>query len=436
VPLLRHYVIISPMNALVEQLAKNNQDLKVAEIEGVLYLVKKENTKDISKIVHLTGLPSSTVSALVKTIPQIKDLKNLDFTAYNWSLFSISDPELEEFITCVRKEFKLPFEANKREYDQFFALPQTSLQKAVILDKKGLISNKHSVALIGDDDLVSIVLAKKYPELLKITVLELDDNLVLKIKQISEKYKLNIEVLKYDARDKIPPQHFGKYDSVLIDPPYTYTGIKLFIDRSLQLLKGHTDFSGKYIFLNYGNSFKSPEKTLAIQQVIGEYALLIEDKINNFNNYIGAESIGSVSSLYILKTTPQTKIKEFKVKNIYTYEIIENQNFPYVEQYSIKILKVEKQMFYKNALDHLIRQFAKSHSLKIKDFMFTKFDEKGGETFTYVLQNSNLIAHTWPEFGSIHIDLITCSKVKNSNLIAETLSKLLKTDYIEVKRVE
>jgi len=44
VPLLRHYVIISPMNALVEQLAKNNQDLKVAEIEGVLYLVKKENT--------------------------------------------------------------------------------------------------------------------------------------------------------------------------------------------------------------------------------------------------------------------------------------------------------------------------------------------------------------------------------------------------------
>ena len=262
------------------------------------------------------------------------------------------------------------------------------------------------------------------------------DNTEAKIKQISDKYKLNIEVLKYDARDKIPPQHFGKYDTVLIDPPYTYTGIKLFIDRSLQLLKGHTDFSGKYIFLNYGNSFKAPEKTLSIQQVIGEYDLLIEDKINNFNNYIGAESIGSTSSLYILKTTPKTRIKEFKVKNIYTFEIIENQNFPYIEQYSIKILKVEKQLFYKNALDHLIRQFAKSHSLKIKDFIFTKFEEKGGETFTYVLQNSNLVVHTWPEFSSIHIDLITCSKVKNSNLIAETLSRLLKTDFIEVKRVE
>lgn len=423
------------MKALIEQIAKNNQDLKVAEIEGVLFLIEQENTRDISTLVKLTGLPSSTVSALIKSIPSIKTLKDFKFKPYNWSLFNLVDLELEKFITKVRKEFNLPFESSKREYDQFFALVQTSVQKALILEKKGLISNKHSVAIIGDDDLVSIVLAKKYPELVKITVLELDDDLVSKLKLISEKYKLNIEVLKYDARDKIPPQHFGKYDSVLIDSPYTYTGVKLFIDRSLQLLKGHMDFSGKYIFLNYGNSFKSPEKTLAIQQVIGEYDLLIEDKINNFNNYVGAESIGSTSSLYILKTTPQTKIKEFRVKNIYTHEIIENQNFPYVEQYSIKILQVEKQMFFKNALDHLMRQFAKSHSLKIKDFIFTKFGDKG-ETFTYVLQNSNLVVHTWPEFGSIHIDLITCSKVKNSNLLADTLSRLLKTDFIEVKRVE
>lgn len=33
----------------------------------------------------------------------------------------------------------------------------------------------------------------------------------------------------------------------------------------------------------------------------------------------------------------------------------------------------------------------------------------GGTTFAFILSESHLLIHTWPELGMIHIDLVTCS---------------------------
>jgi len=32
-----------------------------------------------------------------------------------------------------------------------------------------------------------------------------------------------------------------------------------------------------------------------------------------------------------------------------------------------------------------------------------------GATFAFILSESHLLIHTWPELGTIHIDLVTCS---------------------------
>lgn len=32
-----------------------------------------------------------------------------------------------------------------------------------------------------------------------------------------------------------------------------------------------------------------------------------------------------------------------------------------------------------------------------------------GITLAYILSESHLLIHTWPEFGTIHLDLVTCS---------------------------
>jgi predicted methyltransferase len=54
----------------------------------------------------------------------------------------------------------------------------------------------------------------------------------------------------------------------MTDPPYTKSGINMFLSKAIDLLGNSRDFSGKYIFLFYGNSFKSPEKFLKIQEII------------------------------------------------------------------------------------------------------------------------------------------------------------------------
>ena len=431
----------------LQKIKLKNLDLKIAEIEGIFYILKKsKKTLTLQELITKTGLPKTTSVNFLKSIPSlIKDPNKIELTKegkeitspftldkHSWSLLSIKNKSSIKQLNEIRERYKLQ---PKREYDQFFATIKTSIQKAEIVARKGL-TKRTSIALIGDDDLVSVVLALNFKDILKITVLEIDEKIIEAINKISKDYNLNIETIKYDARNEIPNFLLQRFDVVLTDPPYTTNGIEIFLDRSISLLKPHKDFSGSYIFLNFGNSFKSPEKTLKIQEAISRYNLFIEDALYKFNRYNGAESVGNTSSLYILKTTPNTKAKNYKVKKIYTYEVIEEKNFPYVEQYSFKLLEVPSELLRsKNRLDQEVRKFCKEHSLKIEDFKLTTF-KNGGETFTYILKNSNLIIHTWPEFRALHIDLITCSPVQNSNRLLDTLSKCFNTEYIDFKRVE
>jgi S-adenosylmethionine/arginine decarboxylase-like enzyme len=198
------------------------------------------------------------------------------------------------------------------------------------------------------------------------------------------------------------------------------------------------DYEGKYIFLYYGNSFKTPEKTLKIQEVLGRFNLLIEDKLYKFARYTGAESIGNASSLYILKTTKYTKpIDEANLSlPIYTYENQKEEKFPYVSHYTAKILGVPKNII--NSRSNLLRflgQFCELHKLKVVDKKETKF--KGlGYSFTFILGSSNLLAHTWPEYNAIHLDLVTCAPIYNKELLGVNLQKLFKATNVEIREIE
>ena len=75
------------------------------------------------------------------------------------------------------------------------------------------------------------------------------------------------------------------------------------------------------------------------------------------------------------------------------------------------------------------------HNLKVMDKKVTSF-KGGGMTVTFVLANSNLVAHTWPEFGSIHIDLITCSPIHKKDILPSTVCDVFGTDKIEVSYIE
>jgi S-adenosylmethionine/arginine decarboxylase-like enzyme len=165
---------------------------------------------------------------------------------------------------------------------------------------------------------------------------------------------------------------------------------------------------------------------------------LIEDKLDKFARYTGAESMGNASSLYILKTTKFTKPLDETAFSlpIYTYENQKEERFPYVSHYTAKIHGVPKNII--NSRSNLLRflgQFCVLHKLKVVDKKETKF--KGmGYSFTFILGSSNLLVHTWPEYSAIHLDLVTCTPIYNKELLGANLQNLFKAANVEIREVE
>ena len=323
----------------------------------------------------------------------------------------------------------------KREYDQFFATEETSVAKGqIIKDKSGLKGKR--VALLGDDDLLSVVLGLMGDAYEQITVLDIDKDLLKTIDSIVADKKLsNIRTEYLDARKPLRPELLSRTDLVVIDPPYTYNGVKLFLNQGLSLIG---NVSNKEIYLYYGNSFKSPEKTLQIQELLSTYNLLIKDKIENFAKYYGAESIGSASSLYILQTLSSTKIPTVneKITDIYTHQTSHTGKFPYVEHYVFKLYDVPQQLLKsKSQLQQALGKFCQWHKLRVINTEITRFPG-GGLTFNYTLASSNLTVHTWPELGALHFVLVTCAQVSKTEKFYENLHLLFKTEKITIAKIE
>jgi len=102
-------------------------------------------------------------------------------------------------------------------------------------------------------------------------------------------------------------------------------GFSLFLRESIKLVKERG-----YISICFGASYKEPERFLKIQDIINSHNLVIEEKINKFNKYNGAESIGSASSTYLLKTTKKTsnELSYISENEIYTYQKRDFPSFP------------------------------------------------------------------------------------------------------------
>jgi predicted methyltransferase len=445
---------------LINKIKELNPDFKKAEIEGLLYILKKYPSLTNQEFVTLTGIPKESLKQFKKSISDLLQktnedtvflceygnavLENIELKPYKWSLYPGEVSHIDSFKKVVEIRKKYDIEP-RREYDQFLATPETSYNKAQIIFDKGMVEGK-SIAFIGDDDLNSLTLGILSLENLdkgykNITVFDIDNQVLESVKKASEKIGLkNIELVNYDARNKLDKKYLGKFDVVVFDPPYTRSGVALFLQRSIELLGtvsvNASGFEGKYIFMYYGNSFKSPEKTLKIQEVISKFNLVIEDKIEKFSRYTGAESIGSASSLYILKANKFSHSNNFDSNKIYTYEEQKEEKFPFVDHVVFKVFGVKNDVLKSKAkVLSALGKLCTVHNLKVMDKKVTSF-KGGGMTVTFVLANSNLVVHTWPEFGSVHIDLITCSPIYKKGTLPSTICDVFGTDKIEVSYIE
>ncbi|SMO63321.1 hypothetical protein SAMN06269117_11538 [Balnearium lithotrophicum] len=166
------------------------------------------------------------------------------------------------------------------QFDQGYVTPENTFARVALADDRGDLRGK-KVVVLGDDDLMSIALALSgLPK--KVTILEIDERLVNFIKEVSDKYNLNIDARVHDLRQPLPEDVLGAYDTFFTDPPETVEAIKAFVGRGVATLKGPR--CAGYFGVTRRES--SADKWRRIQRVLIDMGLVITDLIHNFNEYV------------------------------------------------------------------------------------------------------------------------------------------------------
>ena len=187
----------------------------------------------------------------------------------------------------------------KRELDQIYVTTDTAVRRAELLLGSG--EHQRGLAFLGDDDLSSAAV-QLAGAARKVTVLDTDDDVLDLLRRHAEVRGWELDVINHDLRHPIPKALEGRFGAVFTDPPYAIEGFSLFISRAVEMLKP----DGR-LYVCFGQSRRASERGLQKQRVLGEAGLLVEAVFEDFNEYDGAEAIGSRSALWRCRVTPETK---------------------------------------------------------------------------------------------------------------------------------
>lgn len=189
--------------------------------------------------------------------------------------------------------------APKRALDQVYVTVDTAIRRAALLVEAG--EHQRGLVFLGDDDLTSaaVQLAGAHR---KISVLDTDPEILAILARHAKRHGWDHEIIEHDLRFPIDRKLKGRFGAVFTDPPYALEGFRLFVSRSIEMLKP----DGR-LYVCFGHSRRASERGLQKQRVLCDAGLLIEAVFADFNEYEGAESIGSRSALWRCRVTPETR---------------------------------------------------------------------------------------------------------------------------------
>jgi len=167
-----------------------------------------------------------------------------------------------------------------RKFDQGYVTPNSTLSRFALAYERGDIVGK-DIIILGDDDLISIVLGlSRLPR--KITVVEIDERLTDFICKTGKKEGFEVEVKSLDLRHPMPKGYLGNYDSFFTDPPETIKAADAFIGRGISTLRG----PGSAGYFGFTRREASLTKWHEVQKMLLKYKIVFTDIIHNFNEYV------------------------------------------------------------------------------------------------------------------------------------------------------
>ncbi|MGW5875901.1 bis-aminopropyl spermidine synthase family protein [Nocardiopsis terrae] len=191
--------------------------------------------------------------------------------------------------------------ASDLDLDHVSATAETALRRALFLATRFDL-RRRTLLCVGDHDLTSLALALVRPEA-RVEVVDLDERVLAHIDAVAQRLGLPVRTHSADLRLGLPATLREGADLVFTDPPYTPDGVELFVRRGVE---GLTDPRRGRVLVAYGASETTPKLAAATQTRLVRSGLLIEAVWPDFNRYLGAESIGAASDLYVLRPLART----------------------------------------------------------------------------------------------------------------------------------
>ncbi|WP_049578017.1 bis-aminopropyl spermidine synthase family protein [Nocardiopsis sp. SBT366] len=191
--------------------------------------------------------------------------------------------------------------ASDLDLDHVSATAETALRRALFLATRFDLRQR-TLLCVGDHDLTSLALALVRPEA-RVRVVDLDERVLAHIDAVAERLGLPVRTHTADLRLGLPASLREGADLVFTDPPYTPDGVDLFVRRGVE---GLADPRRGRVLVAYGASETTPKLAAATQARMVRSGLLLEAVWPDFNRYLGAESIGAASDLYVLRPLART----------------------------------------------------------------------------------------------------------------------------------
>ncbi|MDA2919487.1 bis-aminopropyl spermidine synthase family protein [Desulfobacterota bacterium AH_259_B03_O07] len=225
---------------------------------------------------------------------------------------------LEGFSDIKEKFLKIQKRRPKplRKFDQGYVTPITTLFRFALAFERGDIVGK-DIMILGDDDLISIVLGlSSLPN--KITVVEIDKRITDFIEYVGVREGFKIDVQTFDLRHPIPKGYTKEYDTFFTDPPETLDAADAFIGRGITTLRE----PGSAGYFGFTRREASLTKWHDLQKLLLKYKIVFTDIIHNFSEYInwGYEEATKAWRLSPLKIRPR---KNWYRSALYRFETLD-----------------------------------------------------------------------------------------------------------------
>ncbi len=144
--------------------------------------------------------------------------------------------------------------AARLELDQTHCTVATKIHRVLRMHQAGALAGR-AIILLGDDDLVSVAIAKfaarlgPAAALRRLAVVDADPEVLGWAASQVAGTGLAAEFIEHDLREPLPDQLTARFEVACTDPPYTVTGAELFLSRAVSALIPEP---GQHVFFSFG----------------------------------------------------------------------------------------------------------------------------------------------------------------------------------------